>query len=496
MKLRDLIAGVPIRSIAADLDTEVHGLAYDSRKVSSGFVFVAIRGMQTDGNRFVPQAIANGAGVIVSSLPPVEGGSASWVQVHDDREALAGLAAAFYRRPSEELRLTGITGTNGKTTTAYIVESILKAAGHRAALLGTIEYRGPGSVFSAERTTPESLDLQQFFRQVVDAGWRYAVMEVSSHAIQLKRVSELRFEVAAFTNLSRDHLDFHGDMRSYFEQKKKLFQGLDGVTPRVMILNYDDPHYSELSSIDPSRVISYGMESAADICPTKHEYVEEGTEAAFKTPMGTIEIRSSLVGTPNLYNIGAAIGVAAGLGLPRDSVRKGIQDLPNVPGRFELIHRGQPFKVIVDYAHTDDALAKVLKFARELTSGKLMVVFGCGGDRDRTKRPLMGSTAANNSDFAIVTSDNPRSEDPAAIAAEVEQGLRRAGAALDSQYAICLDRREAIRLALARARPGDTVVIAGKGHEKYQTIGKQTLSFDDRDVARELLDELIAGRNH
>jgi UDP-N-acetylmuramoyl-L-alanyl-D-glutamate--2,6-diaminopimelate ligase len=477
------------------LDTEVSGIAYDSRKVSAGFVFVAIKGMQTDGNRFVPQAIANGACGVVSSEPPLKPVAATWVQVTDERDALAVLAASFYRHPTAQLRLTGVTGTNGKTTTAYIVEAILKAAGHPAALLGTIEYRGPGIRYSAERTTPEAPDLQAFFRHVADEGWRYAVMEVSSHSIALKRVSRLHFDIAVFTNLSRDHLDFHGGMRSYFEEKKKLFQGLDGAPPRLMVLNQDDSHYNELRSIDPSRVLSYGMGSAADICPTAYQFGWKGTEATYKTPMGHIDIRSSLVGTPNLYNLGAAIGTAAGLGISVDAIRTGIQNLKNVPGRFELIQRGQRFRVIVDYAHTDDALEKVLKSAREFTPGKLLVVFGCGGDRDRSKRPLMGAVAAANSDFVVVTSDNPRSEEPASIIGEIERGLKQAGAVKDEQYMLCPDRREAIRLALARAAPDDTVVVAGKGHETHQTIGERTFDFDDRSVAGELLDELIAGRD-
>jgi UDP-N-acetylmuramoyl-L-alanyl-D-glutamate--2,6-diaminopimelate ligase len=495
MKLRDLIAGCNIRSAAGDLDIEIAGLAYDSRKVSSGYLFVAVRGMQTDGNRFVPQAIARGAVAVVSSSPPTESIAMPWVQVYDERDALAALAATFHHHPSQLLHLIGITGTNGKTTTTYIVESILKAAGHPAALMGTIEYRGPGFEFAAERTTPEASDLQELFRRVADAGWKHAVMEVSSHSIELKGVCGLRFDVAVFTNLSRDHLDFHGDMRSYFEQKKKLFQGLDGVIPRVMVLNYDDPHYNELTSIDPSRVISYGMESAADICPLRYRFDWGETEATYKTPMGNMDIRSSLVGKPNLYNLGAAIGVAAALNISPKAMVDGIRSLAGVPGRFELIQQGQPFRVIVDYAHTDDALAKVLGAAREFTAGKLIVVFGCGGDRDRTKRPLMGSVAARNSDYAVITSDNPRSEDPAAIIAEVEKGFQNESSVRGSQYDICIDRREAIRLAMSRAAEGDTVIIAGKGHEAYQTIGKETFVFDDRSVARELINELGAGRN-
>jgi UDP-N-acetylmuramoyl-L-alanyl-D-glutamate--2,6-diaminopimelate ligase len=317
-------------------------------------------------------------------------------------------------------------------------------------------------------------------------------MEVSSHAIAMKRVSGLRFEIAVFTNLSRDHLDFHGDMHSYFEAKKKLFSGLGGVLPRLMVLNMDDARYEELRSIDPARVISYGLQTAADICPLRRDFGWDGTEAVYKTPIGEIKIRTTLLGTPNLYNIGAAIGVGVGLGIPKDAVRRGIQELPSVPGRFELISSGQPFRVIVDYAHTDDALDKVLKSAREITSGRVILVFGCGGDRDRSKRPVMGEVAARRSDYAIVTSDNPRSEEPLAIIHEVEEGLKRAG----GSYTVKVDRREAIRAALHTATVGDTVVIAGKGHETYQTIGTTSYPFDDRVVTRELLDEFVAGRNH
>jgi len=489
MKLEDLLKGCSVRSAAGDLGIQILGLAYDSREVVPGYVFFAIRGTRTDGNRFVPRAIAKGAAAVVSASPPMPSVAMPWIQVDDERAALAVIAGNSYGHPTAKLHLVGITGTNGKTTTTYLVESILKAAEKLAAAFGTIEYRGPGFSFAAERTTPEAPDLEKLFKQVVDAGWEYAVMEVSSHAIEMKRVQELRFEIAVFTNLSRDHLDFHGDMESYFRVKKKLFEGLNEVRPRVMVLNYDDPRYEELRSINPSRVISYGMQVAADICPLRHQFGWEGTEAHYKTPIGELEVRTSLMGKPNLYNIGAAIGVGVALGLPLDAVSRGIEQLKNVPGRFEPVNAGQPFRVIVDYAHTDDALEKVLKSARDITSGHLIVVFGCGGDRDRTKRPAMGEIAARDSDYAIVTSDNPRREDPMEIIREIEAGMRGA------QHKVIVDRREAIRAALAAAKEGDTVVIAGKGHEPYQTIGTTSYEFDDRAVARELLNELVTGRN-
>ena len=489
MKLEELLKGCSLRLAIGDLGLEILGLAYDSRAVCPGYVFFAIRGTRTDGNRFIPKAIAQGAAAIVSAGPPIQSVATPWIQVDDERAALASMAGNFFGHPTGKLHVVGITGTNGKTTTTYLVESILKAADKPAAVLGTIEYRGPGFGFVAERTTPEAPDLEKLFKQVVDAGWEYAVMEVSSHSIEMKRVEELRFDIAVFTNLSRDHLDFHGDMESYFQAKRKLFEGLHGAKPRVMVLNCDDPRYDDLRSIDPSRVISYGMQEAADICPLRHQFGWEGTEARYKTPLGELAVRTSLMGKPNLFNMGAAIGVGVALGVPSDAIRRGLEQLRNVPGRFEPVIAGQPFRVIVDYAHTDDALEKVLRSARDLTSRRLIVVFGCGGERDRTKRPLMGKIAARDSDYAFVTSDNPRGEDPMAIIHEIEDGMRGA------EYRVIVDRREAIRAALADAKEGDTVVIAGKGHEAYQTIGTTSYPFDDRVVARELLHELNAGRN-
>jgi len=489
MRLIELLSGLNARRVTGDLDTEILGLSYDSRQVTAGDLFFAIRGTRQDGNRFMPKAIAKGAVAVVSALDPVTSVAMPWIQVDDERKAMAVIAANFYGRPTGRLHLIGVTGTNGKTTTTYLVEAILKAAGKPAAVFGTIEYRGPGFDFAAERTTPEAPDLEKLFRTVVDAGWQHAVMEVSSHAIEMQRVRALQFEIAVFTNLSRDHLDFHGNMESYFRAKRRLFEGSDGAKPRVMVLNADDPRYENLRSIDPKRVISYGMQVAADIRPIRHQFGWEATNAMFRTPIGDLEVRTPLMGKANLFNVGAAIGVGVALDLPASVIAHGIEELRCVPGRFEPVRAGQSFRVIVDYAHTDDALEKVLKYAREITTGRLIVVFGCGGERDRTKRPLMGEIAARESDYAIVTSDNPRNEDPGAIISEIEQGMKGAN------YRVESDRREAIRTALLEAKEGDTVLIAGKGHETYQTIGSTTYPFDDRVVARELLHELNVGRN-
>jgi UDP-N-acetylmuramoyl-L-alanyl-D-glutamate--2,6-diaminopimelate ligase len=490
MKLVELLSDLKTTAIAGDLDTEILGLAYDSRQVAPGFMFVAICGLRADGNRFVPEAIDRGAVAVVSSQRrPATSAAAAWVQVDDERVALAALAGNLYGHPTHKLHLVGVTGTNGKTTTCYLIESVLRNAGRPASLFGTIEYRGPGFVFPAERTTPEAPDLEKLFQNVVRGGWSDAVMEVSSHAIEMKRVAALRFDVAIFTNLTRDHLDFHGDMESYFRAKKKLFLGVDGQIPRVMVLNMDDPRFEELRSIEPSRVLTYGMQPAAEISPIHYHVDWQGADVTYKTPSGDLHVRTSLMGKPNLYNIGAAIGAGIALDVPNTAIARGIGELPNVPGRFELVNAGQPFRVIVDYAHTDDALEKVLKSAREITSGKLIVVFGCGGERDTTKRRPMGEVAVRESDYAIVTSDNPRTEDPMSIIREIEKGMNGV------LHAVIADRKEAIRNAIRAAQAGDTVVIAGKGHEAYQIIGKTSYPFDDRVVARELLYELVSGRN-
>ncbi len=493
MRLRDLLAGCRVIHVLDDLDREIRGIAYDSRQVKPGFVFVAIRGLKTDGNRFAATAAQNGAAAIVSVSSPPEELQNLWVQVENDRQALAVLASNFYGRPTSKLRLIGITGTNGKTTTAYLVESILKAAGFPAALFGTVEYRGPDFDYAADRTTPEAPDLEALFKRVVDGGWRYAVMEVSSHAIDLKRVARVHFDVAAFTNLSRDHLDYHKDMRTYFLAKKKLFEGVDGEVPRIMVLNTDDSNFEELKAIAPSHAISYGLTSASDVHPSDYQLGWDGLHASFETPGGKFKVHSALVGKPNLYNISAAVGVGLGLGLSIDHIRAGIEGLAIVPGRFENIPTSEPFRVVVDYAHTDDALEKLLQTAREITKGRVIVVFGCAGERDRTKRPLMGNAAARLSDLAVLTSDNPRGEDPMSIIREVEAGLT--GISGGADFHSIADRREAIRYALSNARAGDSVILAGKGHETYQVIGKESLDFDDRVVVRELLNELAAGRN-
>ena len=481
MRLNELIEEIAVSSVVGDPTVEVTGVQYDSRSVEPGSVFVAIRGARADGNSFVNEALARGAVAIVSENPP--GPSPAWIQVPSDRRALAACAAAFYRRPTSRLSLIGITGTNGKTTTAHLVESIVQSTGFPVALLGTIDYRVPGFRAAAVRTTPEAPDLEKLFTRAVDAGCRYAVMEVSSHAIAMHRVAEMDFDVAAFTNLSREHLDFHGTMEQYFETKKKLFTGLGGVAPEVAVLNRDDPFFASLAAAGNKRLLSFGMTRDADIHPVSSQLKGRRIEARFATPSGNVFLKSSLLGRGNLYNISTALGIGIALDLDLDAIAGGIEAVEGVPGRFENIDCGQDFRLIVDYAHTDDALARVLDAVREITSGRVIVVFGAGGDRDRDKRARMGEVAGRLSDLSIVTSDNPRNEDPLSIIAMIEEGLRRANGPHESVP----DRRKAIAVAVAAARPGDTVVIAGKGHETVQTIGSESLPFDDRKIARELL---------
>lgn len=490
MKLGELLEGMDIRTVSADIRVPVSGITYDSRRVESDALFVAIKGAEADGNDYVDQAIGRGAAAIVSEERPRS--AIPWIQVESDRSALALLASNYFGQPTSKLHLVGITGTNGKTTTTYLVESILKAANQQVVLIGTIDYRGPGFECASERTTPEAPDLERLFRSAVDNGCDYGVMEVSSHAIALERVAQLDFEVAAFTNLTGDHLDFHGGMGAYFGSKKKMFSGLAGRVPRWGVINRDDDTFEELRDSGPDRILSYGLNSNADIHPNSLNFDELGFDAEFKTPRGLLRIRSSLMGKPNLYNLAAAVGIGVALAVPTESIIAGVQALQSVPGRFELIDCGQPFRVIVDYAHTDDALENVLGAAREITRGKLVVVFGCGGDRDHTKRSRMGAVAGRLSDFVVITSDNPRREDPAEVIRMVEDGLREAG----SRWVSHVDRHDAIRAAIEMASDQDTVVIAGKGHEDYQVIGDARIPFDDRVVARELLDELNARRNN
>ena len=487
---------VPVPPVLADAaGSPVTAVVYDSRRAVPGAVFVALRGQRQDGARFAPQAVARGARLVVAETSAPAGHEGAWVVVPDARLALALLADRFYGHPSGALRVVGITGTNGKTTTAYLLRAILEAAGQRCGLLGTVAYSVGHEDREATRTTPEAPDVQQMLREMVDNGCTAAVMEVSSHALSLKRVDGVHFATAVFSNLTRDHLDFHGDMETYFAAKRRLFEMLPEGAPGIV--NVDDPKGQLLAGI-VQRPVTYGMRNAADVTPEPFGYALSGLRFTARTPRGTVHVRSTLVGQPNVYNILAAIATADALDVPLEAIESGIEHLPGVPGRFEVVSKpGDDIGVVVDYAHTDDALKNLLETARALSAGRLITVFGCGGDRDRTKRPLMGAVGGRLSDVLIVTSDNPRTEDPAAIIDEVLRGIpggadrapartSRPGPRVPEVLAI-VDRRDAVTKAVDVARAGDLVIVAGKGHEQTQVIGERELPFDDVAVSRDAL---------
>jgi UDP-N-acetylmuramoyl-L-alanyl-D-glutamate--2,6-diaminopimelate ligase len=481
VRLAKLLRGVETRAAVAHGDLEISDLVYDSRQVKTGTLFVAIRGEKTDGNKYVSDVMGRGAAAILSeqektaSIPT----EFPWIQVADARKALAISAANFYMRPAEVLKLTGVTGTNGKTTTSYLVDSILRAAGCEVGLLGTIGYRLVREALPAPNTTPESLDLQRYLAEIVRAGGTHAVLEASSHALAMNRLWGCPFAVAIFTNLTRDHLDFHKTFEEYFAAKRRLFEGTGAAAPATGVINRDDEYGQKLAGL-ASRTLTYGLEPGADITTRKPAVSLSGIEFVAETPSGKIEIRSRLVGRPNVYNILAAIGAGVALDLSGEVIARGIAQLSAVPGRFERIDMGQPFLVVVDYAHTDDALRNLLATAKELnTNGRIITLFGCGGDRDRTKRPLMGEAAGHASDIVVLTSDNPRSEDPLLIINDVIVGVQRTKAKLFVEP----DRQKAIEVALDEARSGDIVLLAGKGHETYQVLRDRTIAFDDREVA-------------
>jgi UDP-N-acetylmuramoyl-L-alanyl-D-glutamate--2,6-diaminopimelate ligase len=467
------------------LATSCRGVTHDSRRVEAGWVFVALRGLKADGAAFAPQAIAAGAAAIVADRAASTATDVPWIVVKDARLALAWLAAEYFGHPSREMQVVGITGTNGKTTTAYLVSSILQAAGTRCGLMGTVTYRIGTNEFTATRTTPEAPELQGMMRQMVDAGCGACVMEVSSHALALRRADSIQFAAAIFTNLTRDHLDFHLNMEDYFAAKRRLFEMLPEDAPAL--INVDDPRGAAIGEA-AGRPVTYAVNRAADVTPGPLSLSFAGLEFDARTPRGAVHVRSPLMGRPNVYNILAAVGATAALGVPLEAIARGVERLEGVPGRFERASSADDdIMVIVDYAHTDDALRNLLEMARPLGARRLITVFGAGGDRDRTKRPLMGMVAARLSDVVVITSDNPRSEDPARIIDEVNLGAQPEMKQRAVEVVTIVDRREAILHAVTHAEAADVVLIAGKGHEKYQEIGGATLPFDDVAVAREAL---------
>ncbi len=470
----------------AALDVPCSRVTHDSRQASPGSVFVALRGFKDDGADFAPQAIAGGAAVVVAERAPGAPSSVPWILVSDARLALAQLAAELFGHPSREMQVVGITGTNGKTTTGYLVSAIFEAAGITSGLMGTVTYRVGAREFAATRTTPEAPEVQGLMRQMVTAGCGACVMEVSSHALALRRVDGITFAAGIFTNLTRDHLDFHADMEDYFTAKRRLFEMLPEGAPSVV--NVDDPRGVTLAET-VARPVTYAINRAADVTPGPLSFSLEGLEFDVRTPQGTVHATSKLVGRPNVYNILAAVGATATLGIPLGAIEAGLKRLPGVPGRFEVTSSSaDDITVVVDYAHTDDALRNLLETARPLAPRRLITVFGAGGDRDRTKRPLMGMVAARLSDVVVVTSDNPRSEDPGRIIDEVKRGAEPETRQRGAEVLTIIDRREAIARAVESAASGDVVLIAGKGHEKYQEINGRVLPFDDVAVACEALE--------
>jgi UDP-N-acetylmuramoyl-L-alanyl-D-glutamate--2,6-diaminopimelate ligase len=508
VKLGELISRLPVKEIYGDPAVEVRGLAYHSQKVEEGFLFAAIPGSQEDGMRFIPEALSRGACSLLLG-ENLDSAKAVQVVVPDVREGLARLSAAFYGDPSSFLTLVGITGTNGKTTTSYLIESILEAAGKSVGVLGTINYRFAGQIQPAPMTTPESLDLQRKLRAMRDAGITHAILEVSSHALAMQRVRGCDFDVVLFTNLTRDHLDYHGSMESYFQSKQLLFTQYlleSKKEESCAVINLDDPKGEELSRMACGTLIGYGVKRHRQVWPEMVEETPEGLRARVHTPRGSFHLASSLIGLHNLYNILAAVGVAEALKLSPKTIAAGVERLTRVPGRLERVPGGDGIWVFVDYAHTGDALERALETLKRMQPARLIIVFGCGGDRDRGKRAVMGRVAALGSNLAVVTSDNPRTEDPLEIIAEVERGIRETGRkkyqAIDlsggwthSGYVVIPDRREAIHLAIGVARPGDVVLIAGKGHEDYQIVGGKKVHFDDREEVAMALASLGEKKN-
>lgn len=491
MRLGELLSVVE-HSLRGDGYVEVTGLGYDSRRVLPGWAFFCIRGFRHDGHAFVAQAIENGASLIVAE-EPVDTAGRPLALVSDTRRSMAHIASHFHGHPSKHLRIIGITGTNGKTTTTHLVRWILTRAGHPTDLVGTVINTVGGREVPVERTTPESVDLMGLFDEMRRKGSTHVVMEVSSHALELDRVSGCEFDVGVLTNLTQDHLDFHNDLACYRVSKGRLFRDLGGTYqgtpkqgPKVAIINADDPSFHYFSEICAVPVVSYGISSEADFWAREVAVGHQGVGFALCFPGGEVKVTMPATGRFNVYNALAAAAVARLEGVEIELLRECLETFPGVAGRFQVVSgEGDP-TVIVDYAHTPDGLKNVLETAREITAGGLCVVFGCGGDRDKTKRPLMGEIAARLADSVVVTSDNPRSEDPLEIAAAVEEGVRRVR---ESGYDVIVDRRFAIRDAVRRAGVGDVIVIAGKGHETDQIFGDRTVPFDDAEVARQALRE-------
>lgn len=485
MKLETLLKAVPAAAVRGSTACEIAGLACDSRKIRPGYLFIALPGEKTDGMVFIDDAFRRGAVAVMASR--AEGGrrEMTFIRVDDPRLAMALVAAAFHGHPARQLKVVGVTGTNGKTTVTFLVRDILAAAGCAPGLLGTVQYEIGDRIIPATRTTPESPDIQQMLAQMLDKRLQSVVMEVSSHALVQHRVAGIDFDVGIFTNLTRDHLDYHKTLDAYFAAKRRLFEELGkGAKLAWAVINRDDQRGRGLAALPgmAANVLTYGFADGADVVAYDVRLAADGSRCMVRTPAGGIELRLNLLGRHNIANALAALSAGLALGVDLSVIIESLARSQHVPGRLEAIPNNRGIHVFVDYAHTDDALANVLHTLREISGRRLLVVFGCGGNRDRTKRPLMGAVAAELADFFVLTSDNPRKEDPRSIIAEIEQGVvgRR-------NYAVEVDRAQAIRQALALAQPGDIILIAGKGHERYQEFADVIVPFDDRQVVSEMM---------
>lgn len=488
MLLRDLLAPLLPVQVTGDDSLEITGLTADSRKVQPGCLFVCLTGFTVDGHAFAAQAVENGA-VAVLAEQDVDV-PATVVRVPDTRRAMAMLADRFYGSPTRELKLIGVTGTNGKTTTTHLIDKILRDQNKRTGLIGTIHMRIGDVTEEVKNTTPDALELQHAFRRMRDVDTEYAIIEVSSHALEQGRVRGCDVHTAVFTNLTQDHLDYHETMENYRDAKSLLFSQLgnsyDPDRLKTAVLNADDEASNLYAKVTPARVITYGIDNPADVRAAEIEITSRGTSFTAHTFAGSIRLNLKLMGKFNVYNALAAIAVALAEGVPLDEIKASLEAVPGVNGRFEPVDAGQPFAVLVDYSHTPDSLENALATVKEFAKGRIFCVVGCGGDRDRTKRPIMARIATKYADLTVLTSDNPRSEDPQAIIDDMLAGLTEVAA---ERYVSIVDRREAIRYAVAQAKQDDVILIAGKGHETYQIIKGQVLPFDDREVAREAIAE-------
>ncbi|MGI6468831.1 MAG: UDP-N-acetylmuramoyl-L-alanyl-D-glutamate--2,6-diaminopimelate ligase [Syntrophomonadaceae bacterium] len=488
MKLSDLLEGSDVQSQSMQSNPEITQIAYDSRKVLPGALFVAIKGINTDGHLYIASAIQAGAVAVVAerAVPGVPA-AFPYIVVNDSRAMLAVLAARFYHYPSHDIKVIGVTGTNGKTTTTHLIQAIHQEAGWPTAIMGTLYARLGDLQVDSGHTTPEAVEIESFMDKCRQQGAEYLVMEVSSHALALNRVDQIRFVAAVFTNLSQDHLDFHENMQNYLQSKLKLFHNIPEEEHSFCCVNYDDPFADQFIKAAKSRLYTYGLQPGAGVRAENVDISLSGTCFTVVFDKLRFEVEMRLIGMFSVYNALAAITVALAEGIDPEIIKQALLKVEGIPGRFEEVFSSHDFTVVVDYAHTPDGLENILRTARELAGSRLITVFGCGGDRDRSKRPLMGEIAARYSDFCVVTSDNPRSEEPEAIIADIIPGMEKV---THSRYAIIVDRAEAIKHALNLARPGDLVIIAGKGHETYQLVKGRKLDFDDRKVAKKILDEL------